>query len=421
MTIVHTTKGYTLIELIIVMLIFIIVIMLAGTTFDNIYRISRQQEKLAESNIEGKVGLEMLRADVSHAGFGLPWVFNNLSTMPYAEAAIGSNGFAQGVDPDDYNDAPRAPRPVVVGSAARLINGAAGTGPDYLVIKSSKASTSAAAKKWTYFVYSSASGANKSYLKVKNLGNDYSLNDRVIAVSNAFTSHGALTRNLLLSGSSFSFRVDFYDPADAFKPADASQQVVTYGLFNSQSQAPRMPFNRVDYFVQRPAATAQMPASCNSGTGILYKGVISQQSGSFDPVLPLLNCVGDMKVLYQLDMDDNGAAGTFVNPAVEAGNSRSGSETTTDTDVADTLSRPELLRKRLKEVRVYILAHEGQKDRGFTYPVTTASEAVIVGEGAVKSLSRIWSESAMTAAFGADWKQYRWNLYRVVVRPGSLY
>lgn len=418
MRLLRDSTGYTLTELVVVMLIFTVLTIIASSAFENIYRTSRQQERIAQSNIEGVVGLEMLRADIAHAGFGLPWVFGNMSTMTYSEADMAADAFAKGINPNDYNDAPRAPRAVIVGAATKYIGGASGRGPDYLVIKSTRVATNDTARRWTYFVYSSSAGLNKSYLRPRIGNENYALNDRVIAVEQSFDSHGRLRRNLLVSGSDFHFRIDGSDPPDAFKPGDRSRQVVTYGLFNASSTNPRMPFNRADYYVQRP--TSKMPESCNAGTGVLYKSVVNHSSGGFSPIIPLLNCVGDMKVIFLLDMNEDGTGGTFVDPATSDGSVRSGSETTSNADVAETLTDASLLRKRLKEVSVYILAHEGGRDRNYTYPVSDSTKAVIVGDSDHESVSRVWSESDMAAVFGQEWRQYRWKLYRIIVAPTNL-
>ena len=60
--------GFSLVEMIVVMAIFVIVIMITGTAFNAIVSRSAQEYKSAESEIEGIVGLEILRRDLVQAG-----------------------------------------------------------------------------------------------------------------------------------------------------------------------------------------------------------------------------------------------------------------------------------------------------------------------------------------------------------------
>lgn len=93
--------------------------------------------------------------------------------------------------------------------------------------------------------------------------------------------------------------------------------------------------------------------------------------------MPLLDCVADMQVIYRLDMDDNGLAGTFANAdgsSVSSDENDNGSVS----NVQATMKDAALLRDRLKEVRVYILAHEGQSDSFFTFNNFTPDAAVVL-------------------------------------------
>ncbi len=77
--------GFTLIELLITMVIFILVIAAGSQIFTGLLTQFKQQSKIAETNIEGIVGLEILRQDIEHAGYGLPWVIP--TGVTYSEAS----------------------------------------------------------------------------------------------------------------------------------------------------------------------------------------------------------------------------------------------------------------------------------------------------------------------------------------------
>src|SRR5512137_1639627 len=93
-------RGFSLPELIVVMGIFITVMLITSSTFKTIANSSSQQSKSLETQIEGIVGLEVLRADLEQAGFGLPWTFQN-TILPgnYVESVMGSNMPATGYWP----------------------------------------------------------------------------------------------------------------------------------------------------------------------------------------------------------------------------------------------------------------------------------------------------------------------------------
>ncbi|HZV82821.1 MAG TPA: prepilin-type N-terminal cleavage/methylation domain-containing protein, partial [Geobacteraceae bacterium] len=81
-------QGFSLTELIVVMAIFLTIMLITSSTFKTIVNQSSQQSKSIETQIEGIVGLEVLRSDMEQAGFGLPWSFQN--TPVYAESVLGS-------------------------------------------------------------------------------------------------------------------------------------------------------------------------------------------------------------------------------------------------------------------------------------------------------------------------------------------
>ena len=83
-------EGYTLTELIVVMAIFLTIMLITSNSFKTIVNQSSQQSKSAETQIGGIVGLEMLRADLEQAGFGLRVVELCRSVRGWATAGIGA-------------------------------------------------------------------------------------------------------------------------------------------------------------------------------------------------------------------------------------------------------------------------------------------------------------------------------------------
>src|SRR4030066_284586 len=131
--------GFTLIELLITMVIFILVIAAGSQVFTGLLTQFKQQSKMAETNIEGIVGLEMLRQDLEHAGYGLPWY----GLVAYSESAT---------DPYGFNDSTTtaAPRAVLSENSATFIGpNSTFDGSDYLVIKAVNVGRNDACNKWT--------------------------------------------------------------------------------------------------------------------------------------------------------------------------------------------------------------------------------------------------------------------------------
>jgi hypothetical protein len=71
------------------------------------------------------------------------------------------------------------------------------------------------------------------------------------------------------------------------------------------------------------------------------------------------------------------------------------------------------IRDQVREIRIYILAQDGQKDNRFTYP----NQKVTVGETLNGTL---YGREFDLATIGSDWSHYRWKIYTIVVQPKSL-
>ena len=157
-----------------------------------------------------------------------------------------------------------------------------------------------------------------------------------------------------------------------------------------------MPFNRADYYVSTSPPTG-VPARCAPHTGVLVKSVLNNDSTGTYNTTPLLDCVADMQVIYGFDNDNDG---DFV-----PGTGGDGY-----LDDISTWSAQDI-RNKVKEVRVYILAHEGQKDVTYTYPDNSISLGGDVALGRSFDLQN---------NIGAGWQNYRWKVYELVVKTRNL-
>ncbi|MRR57999.1 MAG: prepilin-type N-terminal cleavage/methylation domain-containing protein [Deltaproteobacteria bacterium] len=365
-------RGFSLIELVVVMGIFVGVIAIAGSAFNVVLNHASIQSKTAESNIEGVLGLEMMKKDISSAGFGLPWSFQTSITYSEASQTI----------PAVYNDAPSGEPRGVWGeddvNAATLI-----AGTDYLVIRATSIGTSRAAQRWSYMNYTGATKPNP--VVPFTWPKDNLVNANGVIVVRVGLS-GTFTKELVMAGET-AFSTN-YGTLSSFEPNEPN---VTHYIYGVDDGTPlRMPFNRADYYVKVPTDAAELPQRCAPNTGILYKATVNQNGGALRE-LPLLDCVADMQVVYTLEPP--------------------GSGTTTETNdiftPPDALSA-EQIRERLKAVKVYVLTHEGGRDRHYSYPNSTINVGP-AGSGRTFTLTNI-----------PDYSHYRWKVYFLTAKPENL-
>lgn len=371
--------GFTLVELIITMVIFVFVIAAASKVFVGLITQFKQQSKIAETNIEGIVGLDIMRRDIENAGYGLPWVWVHAALDEAVNDGATAHDDTVFNDLDVVNAVPRA---LVSGDGAGLGSS------DVLVIKATNVARNEESQKWTYV-------SPDNTVKVWDIpGERFANNDRAIVISLGNTD--TTLRTLVLNGGSFT--ATYVAPnslSTGFAPADTTDTRIVYGI-DGAGTALRMPFNRADYYVRTPAAP-NMPTRCATGTGVLYKATVNQAGGGLTE-LPLLDCVADMQVYYRLD--------TSVPP--------DGTIDSEPNSIA--LLTAQNIREQTREIRVYILAHEGQRDTNYTFTgFTPGACATCVRVGQSATLGRDFNLATIT-----DYLNYRWKVYTIVVQPKNL-
>jgi prepilin-type N-terminal cleavage/methylation domain-containing protein len=361
-------RGFSLVELLVAMAIIAIVIMLSSDLFTIVIAQSGQQAKVAGSGMDSIIGLNVLRYDIEHAGYGLPDGFQGSINYSEAASAPASN----------YNDsAAGVPRAILTGTTGTLNNS------DYLVIKSTMAGTSEAAQKWTYIVQG---GTPKIWDNAKLRLAD---GNKVIAIR-VPPEPNAPNQLVMDASNNFSTTYNSTTFPTGFSPTQPGERFIIYGVDGGIS--PRMPFNRVDYYISNQPA-GNMPPSCAPNTGILYKATISHSDGQLS-AMPVLDCVADMQVVFRRDTNLDGTVDT----------------------ISESLSglTAQQIRETVNEVRVYILAQEGQRDRSYTH----TPSSVLVGENL--GGNNYGSNFNLATTIGTGWQNYRWKLYTMVVRPKHM-
>lgn len=382
--------GFTLIEMLIAMVLFIVVIMITANIFELMLPKTKTITKSEESNIEGIIGLEMFRRDLEQAGFGL---FTDIDSPPpeYSEVLAASPQSA-------YNDAPNdIPRAIV---AKNNLTSDVLPDTDLLVIKATNAALNPASQCWTSI---KRPGSSKIWGANDLLESRKGLNDHVVVVSQSFRN-GELQRKLIYdTGSPASFAVPYKADgsyAAPFAPSSSDKQYYYYGI---DSFTPRAPFNRTDYYVKRVAG--DVPDSCSPAAGVLYKSVMNQADGRMQAIA-VLDCVADMQVVLGWNTSGD-PTGNVVDTWTNAdGKAPSGGATAADEWLIDSKE----IRNRLKLVKVYILAQDGGFDRNYNNTDT----AMRVGEDGETGDPKFIDLTTL------DRRHYRWKLHRLVVRPKNL-
>lgn len=373
--------GFTILELLIAMALLLVIISLVSDSFVGILSHSGRQASIAETETEGIVGLEVLKNDLESAGFGLPWSYPG--ALSYAEASSSNVCEGVGVNPSIFNDLSTPPRPVL-GSNDRCFNGS-----DYLVIKSTSVARNSTSQKWTYVTQS----GTKQW---EDINQNFEQGDKLILLQSK-AGEGIVRR--LKIGSNFWFSYPL-----STTPDESEGHWIAYGLIGADSSNnPRFPFNRADYYIR----TSNVPSSCASGTGVLYKVVLNHGSVDYPPgnFLPILDCVADFQVVFGFDMNDDGVLGTYSTPD---GSTISTSEAANVSSVQQTLNDARTLRKRLKQVQIYILTHEGGYDKNYTYP-NSSIQVGPAGLGHLFDLTTI-----------GNYQRYRWKVLSLAVKPKNL-
>jgi prepilin-type N-terminal cleavage/methylation domain-containing protein len=406
-------KGFTLVELLVVMVIFIAVITIASSSFNVLLTQMSKLGKTEESNIEGVVGLEMMRHDLQQAGFGLPDSY--MATPPtYVEATA--------VPANSYNDAPSGvPRAIVAGDnqATAAVDDAGVTynilaGTDYLALKGVTLGMNNASQKWTYMPYSSGiTGKKKPRIWPASYLNLTASTDRVIMLKKTVVDTKVVNQMVYDISTPDVYWTNFNANGfvDAFSPILPEDIFYIYGIRSGDDLG--MPFNRADYFVETPSDTSRIPAFCSPNTGILYKATVNHADGALLPI-PLLDCVADMQIVFGWDLTDgmgnegqDGLIDTWSSPV-----NASGVLTTTPsanlTLVKDAFTNPEKIRNSLKIVKVYLLTQIGRRD-----PNYTSQASFVVGLQGESSITRNYDLTA-------DMRKFHWKLYQLVVRPKNL-
>lgn len=395
--VISVQSGFTLIELMVVMGITMFVLYAGSQIMTALIYQFKQQSKIAETQIESTIALDVMRSDIVKAGTGLANRLVDTSgnendnwglLAPYVELADGA---AQALN-DNAPNAAAAPKAVVgYDPAFDTFNNS-----DYLVVKATNVGSTQTSSKWHLF-YENETGTDQDKTWEANAPPttlNLNANDKVVVIRAMADSTGDY--NLALSYNGAEYRTTYTNVTADFQPMNEGDRRLAFGVLPSTDPAQlRVPFNRVDYFIStddntvpRPAlpggmAHTSVPSRCANGTGVLVRAVMNHANGMFESLQPIMDCVADMQVVFW-DKDRNP-----YNDIIGL--------------TADQI-------RDIREVQVYILSHEGQIDPRFTY---TGASLIRIGDAAT---GRDFDVSGIETR----WQNYRWKVYRLSAKPLNL-
>jgi len=348
-------RGFTLVELMITLVIVVLILAAIFSTHLRILKGFKNQTKIAETQMQHTIGLELLRYDIEMAGCGLPYSVS----VAYPEAASDTSYTP---DPSSFNSNPPAAFSFSDNGNTNANNS------DVLVIRSAVASLSETSKKWGYKDSDGVLHQMTAY---------FSNHERVIVLD-------ANNKSLIVSGGKWFYKYNKYNTDSLPTPSTNDTIYLIYGIDKDKDTDLRMPFNRVDYYLKRPTT---LPTKCSPNSYVLYRAVINQGDGKRNETQPLLDCVMDFQVAFGEDANGDGAVDTWI------------------TDLSG-LSASDI-RTKIKEVKVFVVVQEGQKDPNYNAPKT-----ITLGDNDTGTLS--------TFSPSGDDVHYRWKVIKIAVKPMNL-
>ena len=158
-----------------------------------------------------------------------------------------------------------------------------------------------------------------------------------------------------------------------------------------------IPFNRVDYYLN---TSNPFPSRCFPGSFILNRATINQSNGA-RLARSLIDCVMDFQVAFGLDTNGDGGVDAWT------------SNLTLDA---------EHIRAQVRELRIFVLYHEGAKDDRFRFSGTlNLGDVQIASNPNFQTLSNAPQAGALSTYTPAgDAARYRWKVAKLVVKPMNL-
>jgi len=372
---IRTHRGFSLIELVIALAIFATVIVGLYKVYDVQFSQQVKEYRVAESSMELGIAKNLIERDLIMAGYGIM---------------------------DDYG---------TTGFTARAASAAEGTGPggsDKLTTQGTALGIgSRAAQEWAdvtatapTLTFSSSTDARENLIS----------GDRIIITNPSGTSG----KTILTQAGQWYFQYNGQGNMPTVKSSPSTSFTslqtghVFYGLNTSSETDATFPYYTVLYSL---GSITNNPSYCAPGTYSLLRAE-SRTSNNPTGGDPVISCVLDFQVAFGLtdniaSLDPSKALNYPINYWDNGGVNKAAAYT------------PKELNQRLKQIRVYILVQEGNKDLTYNYvnpdPNAAAPDKIRVGE-----LGLAGGATGRDFQLSAAQRQYRWRVLTIVVTPRNI-
>lgn len=361
----RTPKGVTLIELMVVLTIFSIVMAGLYSAHSAQMKAGVKEYRLAESEMEFQIGKMVLERDLAMAGYGIADNYSAVTTSFNPRVADATDG-----NPDTLT---------LVGTALGR--------------------ESRATQAWSYTMIDSAATASNYYpyssptTTLNDVRENLRTNDLVVYMNPTTKTLLALSSGSnSITGKSWLFP---FPPSGMNPRPDPLQMgIVAYGLHTQPTGTASYagyPYYTVNYSVGGSSLSYCAPNALN-----LMRSE-NRQNPPTDPGQPLFNCVLDFEVAFGIDKTEDGLIDCWDNGGV--------------TEAAG--YSVDVLRTRLKQIKVYILLQQGKIDPTFTSPDT-----IRVGDASLTSCTG--TGVGRTVTLTASQKNYRWKVLALSVTPRNI-
>jgi type IV pilus assembly protein PilW len=350
-------RGFTLVEILVTLGIFSIIMAGVFSAYITQMGHTTREYKVAESEIELGIAKNLILRDLEMAGYGLADDYDGLGFDPRAYGATNGN-------------------------------------PDTLTLKGTALGLdSRASQGWTYISDAGDPGASippnfEEWGDAREDVRTGTNGDLVILMEPS-------TKKLLsetVSGSrEWLFRyngpllnVTTFSGDQAL--SNPSLGTLVYGLSTTGATTPTKPYSTVVYHMA--ADPSGNPRACAPGT-LSFLRVESRTTETPTGGRPVLACVLDFEVIFGLDTNEDGSI-----DLPDDGGATAASYSASDQ------------RKRLRQVKVFLLVQSGKRDSGYTYPDTS----IHVGD----------ADGGEDVDLTAEQRKYRWRLVALTTTPRNL-
>ncbi|MBI3398064.1 MAG: prepilin-type N-terminal cleavage/methylation domain-containing protein [Deltaproteobacteria bacterium] len=351
--------GFSLIEILVSLVIFSVILSLVYIAYTTQLQTTTREYRISEAEMEIQIARNVIERDLNMAGYGLA---------------------------DDYSAAtnPAFTAPRVANASNNDIN----SSDTLTMMGTALGINSQQTQAWTYAITNDPSFTTDWGDARENVG----ANDRVVLMEPA-------TKKLLAQGGAWLFRYDGTNLTFANRltttpggvsiyPAVGTLLYGLYGAANSGDDAllTLKPFYTVRYYLG-----GTPPANCATGTFSLLRAESRTDTspGSGDAIL---DCVLDFEVAFGLDTISTDGSGP-INLWDNGGQTKA-----KDYD-------PQTLKKRLKQIRVYILVQSGNLDTNYTSLASIPVGDSLLGTGRNVAITQ---------------QNYRWRLVTLSITPRNI-